>query len=273
MTTNIVTEKRLRNELKDLKKNKLDFAQAIQDDTNKFIFYFLLKGDPDSDYDKGMYLGKIMLPENYPAKPGDFMMLTPNGRFTINTKICLSNSGYHSESWTPIWSIRNMIIGFSSIFNSDIEHGISHIKDTSANRKKFAIDSVLYNLAHYNEIFKKFDQFINLDGSILTNTDILLDVEVPKKKKKDLKNVEIVEEEVIKVKEEEVKEEEVKEEEEVNVKENVEIVKNNMVTKKNTTHDLVRVDLEKIKTMSLEQFNVLPFKNIYNLLTISLSEM
>lgn len=166
MSISHVTEKRLKQELKDLIKNKLEFAQAIQDDTNRFVFYFLLKGDKDTDYKNGYYIGKIMLPESYPLKPGDFMMLTPSGRFTTNSKICLTNSGYHASNWTPIWSIRNMMIGFSSIFHSDNEHGISHINDTSMNKKKMANESVTFNMIYYKDIFLRFNQFINDDGTI-----------------------------------------------------------------------------------------------------------
>lgn len=172
--TSAITEKRLINELKDLKKNKLEFAQAIQDETNKFIFYFLLVGDKEDPkskektghYEGGYYIGKIMLPSNYPEKPGDFMMLTPNGRFEIQKKICLTNSGYHSESWTPIWSIRNMILGFASIFYVDLDTGISHIKKSKAERREMAKQSIKYNMDNYKDIFVRFDQFINEDGTI-----------------------------------------------------------------------------------------------------------
>lgn len=173
MTDN-ATERRLRNELKDLKKNKLDYAQAIQDENDKFIFYFLIIGDKEDPknklstghYEGGYYIGKILLPKEYPLKPGDFMMLTPNGRFEINKKICLTNSGYHSESWSPIWSIRNIMIGFISIFYVDLDSGISHIKMSKEKRQTMAIDSVNYNITHYPEIWKRFDQFIDEYGNI-----------------------------------------------------------------------------------------------------------
>ena len=37
------------------------------------------------------------------------MMLTPNGRFETNTKICLSISSYHPEHWQPSWSMRTAL--------------------------------------------------------------------------------------------------------------------------------------------------------------------
>lgn len=167
-TVNIspLTEKRLHNELKDLKKNKTDFIQAIHDETNKLIFYFMLKGDPTSDYKDGYYIGKIILPTDYPNNPGDFMMLTPNGRFTTEHKICLSNTGYHRESWNPLWSIRNILLGIYSIWMDDKENGISHIHESPAKRKAYAKNSMNFNLKHYTEITTQFDQFIKEDGSV-----------------------------------------------------------------------------------------------------------
>ena len=175
------TEKRLSNEIKDLTKNKIDFIQAVQDDTNRFIFYFRLKGDSSSHYKDGYYLGKILLPPDYPISPGDFMLLTPNGRFTPDNKICLTNTGYHKESSSPVWTIKNVLIGLYSIWLDDKEHGISHIKDTPANRRMYGKESMKYNLKHYPEIIRKFDQFINDDGSVMSEEQQKQAI-IPKKK-------------------------------------------------------------------------------------------
>ena len=166
-------EKRIANELRRLKKEKLEFIQAFQDETNRYIFYFLFVGCDDSDYKNGYYIGKIILSPDYPEKPGDFMILTPNGRFEINRKLCLSNSGYHSDQWTPTWTITNMLIGLFSIFNGeDIvngrkQHSLGHLYDSPAVRKIYAKDSIMYNLSHYKNIFINFDQFIDQNGNII----------------------------------------------------------------------------------------------------------
>lgn len=293
---NRVTEKRLTNELKDLKKNKLEFAQAIQDETNKFIFYFLLKGDddPKSDYRGGYYIGKIMLPSSYPDKAGDFMMLTPNGRFTPDTKICLSNSGYHPESWTPTWTIRSMLIGFLSIFLSDQEHGIAHIKESSAKRKEYALHSVQFNLNKYNHIFKQFDQFVNDDGTLRSNDEI----------KQSVKNSEKVTKEVTKevtkgvddINEPKPLKKSDGEEIEIVIKKDYDKKKSNKVcknTKKPTklkkviSKDKVEIEsstvesnkvkktkseklndlFEEISSMKLSNLDITPFKKVYELVT------
>lgn len=184
-----LTLKRLDGEIKDLLKNRINFCQAIRDEDNPLIFYFLLRGDDDSHYHNGFYLGKIILPSNYPSKPGDFMMLTPNGRFEINKKICLTNSGYHSNDWNVMWSIRNMIIGFYSIFIDDNTNGISHIKMSKKDRINLANESINYNISNYSNIFYNFDQFIKEDKSIRTSKEeidmYLKNLEEERKKKKE----------------------------------------------------------------------------------------
>ncbi len=164
--TSLATDKRLRNELKDLRKNRLDEIQIIQDETDKFIFYFLMEGEQKSVYANGYYIGKIMLPKNYPNAPGDFKFLTPNGKFIADNKVCLSNTSYHKDEWTPLWSIRNIVIGIQSVFYDDTEHGIAHTRDSDEQRKTYAKDSVNYNMKHFKDIFLRFNQFVNSDGTI-----------------------------------------------------------------------------------------------------------
>jgi ubiquitin-protein ligase len=129
----ILTIKRIKGEIKNLEKDRESYYQVVYDeahipkpasgDNYKYLFYFLLRGASDSVYKGGYYIGKITLPADYPTSPGNFYMLTPSGRFNINTKICLTNSSYHKDTWTPMWSIKNMVIGFVS----DNTSGISHI--------------------------------------------------------------------------------------------------------------------------------------------------
>ena len=163
--------KRIHGDIKDLNRNRMEFVQAIQDEQNIKLFYFMLR-PKDPPYGGGLYIGKIELPDDYPKTPGSFYMLTPSGRFTINAKICLTNSSYHRENWTPIWSIRNMIIGVSSIFVADDTTGISHIKDTKENRERMAKTSIEFNLKYFPDIFNRFDFFVNQDNSIKSDEEI-----------------------------------------------------------------------------------------------------
>ncbi|XP_060582791.1 ubiquitin-conjugating enzyme E2 J1-like [Ruditapes philippinarum] len=106
--------KRLMKEAQELREPTEQYAcQPLED--NLFEWHFTIRGPADSEFDGGLYHGRIILPPEYPMKPPSIIILTPNGRFEVNKKICLSISGHHPESWQPSWSLRTAllaIIGF-----------------------------------------------------------------------------------------------------------------------------------------------------------------
>lgn len=60
-------------------------------------------------YEDGIYHGRIVLPDDYPASPPRVQLWTPSGRFVPGEDICLSASAYHPESWTPKWTIPGLV--------------------------------------------------------------------------------------------------------------------------------------------------------------------
>ena len=63
-------------------------AEMCEDDI--FEWHFAIMGAEGSEFEGGIYHGRILLPPEYPFKPPSFMLLTPSGRFETMTKICLS---------------------------------------------------------------------------------------------------------------------------------------------------------------------------------------
>lgn len=51
------------------------------DDDDLFSWYFTLRGAPDSDYEGGLYHGKIILPNNYPLSAPDLIFITVSNMF------------------------------------------------------------------------------------------------------------------------------------------------------------------------------------------------
>ena len=41
-------------------------------------------------------------------------MITPNGRFKTNQKLCLSISDFHPDTWNPAWSVSTILTGLLS---------------------------------------------------------------------------------------------------------------------------------------------------------------
>ena len=48
-----------------------------------------IRGPADTEFEGGLYHFRITLPPEYPFRPPSIIMLTPNGRFELNTKVRL----------------------------------------------------------------------------------------------------------------------------------------------------------------------------------------
>ena len=169
-----ITQKRLIGELKMLHKEPLELIDTYPDDKDSLLWYFLLRGPEDSEYKGGYYIGKVLHNPEYPIKAPDFMMLTPTGRFEIEKKICLTNSGYHAETWSAVWNMKTILLGFLSIMADDSTHGISHIHESKEMRKMYAEQSVAYNMSYHRNIWLKFERFVDSDGNARSHEEIKL---------------------------------------------------------------------------------------------------
>lgn len=160
------TFKRLKGDLKLIRKDPHEYFNTYPDRDNILNWYFLIRGPENSHFDGGYYVGKLMHNKDYPINPPDFMMLTPNGRFVTDHKICLTNSGYHSSDWSPMWTINAILTGFLSIMLDDVEHGISHIRRSKEERQDLAKKSIEYNKLNHPDIIKKFTRFLDENGNL-----------------------------------------------------------------------------------------------------------
>jgi ubiquitin-protein ligase len=180
-------QKRIQNELKLIQKDPLESVDIFPDESDIRTWYFLIRGPDDSEYKGGWYIGKLVLSENYPTTPVDFYMLTPNGRFEIEKKICLTISSYHSDQWSSIWSIQKILGAFLSVMVSDFDTGISHIKKPAHERKALADASLAYNISIYPHILKNFKRFVQYENEkyiMKTIEEIKAEMPKPKEKKK-----------------------------------------------------------------------------------------
>ncbi len=93
--------KRFLSEIKEIEKHPSDIycASPLEDDMH--TWHFTISGPKETDFESGIYHGKIELPIDYPLKPPNIYFLTMNGRFEVNTKICLNITKFHPELWNP----------------------------------------------------------------------------------------------------------------------------------------------------------------------------
>lgn len=74
--------KRLFREAKELHEATEEYnAQPLED--NLFEWHFTVRGPVDSEFDGGIYHGRIIMPADYPMKPPNIIFLTVSVGFFI----------------------------------------------------------------------------------------------------------------------------------------------------------------------------------------------
>ncbi len=139
--------KRVFREYEMIMESPLPNVYIAKEEQNHLNWYCLIHG-LEEPYIGGEYLFLIQLSPRYPLAPPDFYMLTPNGRFEVNKKLCFSNSSYHGETWSPIWNIRTIVLGFLSFFLEDDSKGVGHLSTTKEAKLEFARTSKSFNEAN-----------------------------------------------------------------------------------------------------------------------------
>ncbi|XP_063244057.1 ubiquitin-conjugating enzyme E2 J1-like [Bacillus rossius redtenbacheri] len=135
--------KRLMREACELKDATGEYWACPLED-NLFEWHFTVRGPPDTDFSGGVYHGRILLPTEYPMKPPNIILLTPNGRFETNKKICLSISDHHPETWQPSWSIRTALLALIAFMPTPGTGTIGSLDYTPEERRTLARRSVTW---------------------------------------------------------------------------------------------------------------------------------
>ncbi|KAF7639268.1 UBIQUITIN_CONJUGAT_2 domain-containing protein [Meloidogyne graminicola] len=90
---------RLKKDYQKLVRDPVPFAIAAPLPSNILEWHYVVIGAPETPYE------------------GD--MLTPSGRFQVNTRLCLSISDFHPDTWNPSWSVSTIIMGLISFMNEN----------------------------------------------------------------------------------------------------------------------------------------------------------
>ncbi|KAG0260302.1 hypothetical protein DFQ27_003610 [Actinomortierella ambigua] len=133
--------KRIMQEARELAREpSTDFA-ASPLESDIFEWHFTIRGPEGTEFEGGLYHGRILLPNNYPFAPPSLMFLTPNGRFELNKKVCLSITGYHPEYWQPAWGIRTVLVAVIGFLPTESKGAIGGLDTSVEARKALAIKS------------------------------------------------------------------------------------------------------------------------------------
>ncbi|VDD83115.1 unnamed protein product [Mesocestoides corti] len=145
-----VAVQRLQQDYLRLVRDPVPFVTAHPLHSNMFEWHYLVRGPSDSPYSGGYYHGKLIFPKEYPFRPPSIYMITPNGRFACNTRLCLSISDFHPDSWNPAWSVSTILTGLLSFMLEDTPT-MGSITTSTYDKHVMAKESAEFNLK--NELF------------------------------------------------------------------------------------------------------------------------
>ncbi|GIY96846.1 ubiquitin-conjugating enzyme E2 J2 [Caerostris extrusa] len=137
-----MSTRRLKQDYMRIMKDPVPYVKAHPLNSNILEWHFAVIGPEDTPYKGGVYHGKLIFPSEFPFKPPSIYMITPNGRFKCNTRLCLSISDFHPDTWNPAWSVSTILTGLlsfmveknptlGSIETSDYEKKILRIQKTN----------------------------------------------------------------------------------------------------------------------------------------------
>lgn len=150
---------RLQKEAQSLESDPPELIRARSNASNILKLHYCVRGPPDTPYAGGYYHGALVFPPEYPLRPPSVYMYTPSGRFEIGTRLCLSLSDYHPESWKPSWSSRTILLGLQS-FMAENEMTAGSITTTDDEKRLLARRSLAYNMQN-REFCELFPEYVD----------------------------------------------------------------------------------------------------------------
>ncbi|KAH8409832.1 hypothetical protein KR222_009110 [Zaprionus bogoriensis] len=162
---------RMKQDYMRLKRDPLPYITAEPLPNNILEWHYCVKGPEDSPYYGGYYHGTLLFPREFPFKPPSIYMLTPNGRFKTNTRLCLSISDFHPDTWNPTWCVGTILTGLLSFMVSSRQHSfplcglllticsafqlestptLGSIESSNYDKQVFAQKSLAFNLRNSN---------------------------------------------------------------------------------------------------------------------------
>jgi len=178
----ITAAKRLKMDRLQLAKDPVPYIVAEPVPSNILEWHYVVMGPPSSLYEGGYYHGKLVFPKEYPFKAPSIYIITPNGRFKTNTRLCLSISDFHPDTWNPGWSVSTILTGLLS-FMLEKSATLGSIETTDRMKAIYARDSGAFNLKdkRFKELFPALVEEIKekVKSSVSEEAEIPTELPVP----------------------------------------------------------------------------------------------
>ncbi|XP_025082842.1 ubiquitin-conjugating enzyme E2 J2-like [Pomacea canaliculata] len=136
---------RLKQDYLRIIRDPVPYVQAVPLPSNILEWHYVVTGPENTPYEGGIYHGKLVFPREFPFKPPSIYMITPNGRFKCNTRLCLSISDFHPDTWNPAWSVSTILTGLLS-FMLEKSPTLGSIETSTYTKRQLAAQSGQFNL-------------------------------------------------------------------------------------------------------------------------------
>lgn len=136
---------RLKQDYIRIMKDPVPYVTAVPLPNNILEWRYIVRGPENTPYEGGIYHGKLIFPSEFPFKPPSIYIITPNGRFKTQTRLCLSISDFHPDTWNPAWSVSTILTGLLS-FMVETSQTLGSIETTESEKRKLSVQSGRYNL-------------------------------------------------------------------------------------------------------------------------------
>ncbi|KAI0213058.1 Ubiquitin-conjugating enzyme E2 J2 [Lamellibrachia satsuma] len=142
---NTTATARLKQDYMRIRRDPVPYITAEPLPSNILEWRYIVKGPENSPYEGGYYHGKLIFPREFPFKPPSILIITPNGRFKCNTRLCLSISDFHPDSWNPAWSVSTILTGLLS-FMLEKSPTLGSLQTSDYTKRQLACQSGPFNL-------------------------------------------------------------------------------------------------------------------------------
>ncbi|CAL9019997.1 unnamed protein product [Prunus brigantina] len=131
--------KRIREEYREIESNPSDDFMCGQLEREEFQFQwqFAVRGAKGTEFEGGIYHGRVLFPGEYPSKPPSIIPLTENGRFKTHTEICLRRL----DKWKPSCRVRDVLVDFIHSMPTSPDDEVCSLKCSKEERLALAIKS------------------------------------------------------------------------------------------------------------------------------------
>uniref|UniRef100_A0A914HFA5 Ubiquitin-conjugating enzyme E2 J2 n=2 Tax=Globodera TaxID=31242 RepID=A0A914HFA5_GLORO len=155
---------RLKKDYQKLIRDPVPYAIAAPLPSNILEWHYVVTGAPETPYEGGYYHGKLIFPQDFPFRPPSIYMITPSGRFQTNTRLCLSISDFHPDTWNPSWSVSTIIMGLISFMNEN-SPTLGSLVTSDGEKRALAKRSREFNLksAQFCDLFEELSDLIRAD--------------------------------------------------------------------------------------------------------------